>query len=68
MKEFGDADGLTEVGVKGAGVDAAFCKVKNKKWGGQREAGGYGNKMDMGDALTIGLKIMDIFNANLVAK
>lgn len=45
-----------------------FDEVKNKKWGAQREAGGYSNKMNMGDVLTIGPKRMDIFNANLVAK
>lgn len=67
MKEFGDANGLTEVGVKVVGQMQHFEEVKNK-WGVQREAGGYSNKMNMGDALTIGLKIIDIFNANLVAK
>lgn len=30
VKEFGNADGLTEVGVKGVGVDD-FDEVKNKK-------------------------------------
>lgn len=45
-----------------------FDEVKNKKWGAQKEAGGYSKKMDMGDAVTIELKGIDVFNANLVAK
>ena len=47
-----------------------FDEVKNKKWEAQRDAGGYSNskQMEVGDALAIGLKGMDVFNAYLVGK